>query len=202
MKTVLALFTVLLFSPSNTDKTYNDFDYELTGIVNDFRRDVMNKSRCEDLKRKADYLSDDIQKYLNEEDVDQYEKDKLRQLKKETEAIEEYIGSVGDCGTYFPKMDDLILANNRIDGNITSQLKNKFCVDVITVTINEYVATLAYNNTINDYSITYKWKLSTGMSSGNGSMGLPSQCVRHMYDNRNKPLAKKITILSFNCKKV
>lgn len=78
MKLLLALFTVLLFNPSSIDKDYNDFDYDLSRIVNDFKRDVMNRSRCEDLKRKADYLSDDIQKYLNEEDLDQYEKDKLK----------------------------------------------------------------------------------------------------------------------------
>lgn len=202
MKILFTLFTVLLFNPSASDKTYNDFDYDLSRIANDFRRDIMNKSRCEDLKRKADYLSDDIQKYLNEEDIDQYEKDKLRQLKKETEAVEEYIGSVGNCGTYFPKMDDLILANYRINGSILTQLNNKFCVDVITVSINDYVATLAYNKTSANYSIAYKWKLPSGMSSGNGSMGLSSKTVRHMYDNRDKPQAKKIVIVSLNCRSI
>ena len=199
MKLLLALFTVLLFNSSSIEKDYNDFDYDLSRIVNDFRRDVMNKSRCEDLKRKADYLSDDIQKYLNEEDLDQYEKDKLRQLKKETEAVEEYIGAVGNCGTYFPKMDDLILANYRINGSISTQLNNKFCIDVINVSINDYVATLAYNNTATNYSITYKWKSPSGKSSGNGTMGLPSRTVRHMYDNRDNPQAKKIVIVSLNC---
>lgn len=78
--------------------------------------------------------------------------------------------------------------------------KDKFCVDIIKVTINEYVAYLAENNSTKNYSVTYKWGTSNGMNNGSGSMGLMKLSVRHIYNSRDEENQKNITVLNMNCK--
>jgi hypothetical protein len=200
MKLHILISAFLMLPYSKDNKNVNDFDSQLTQIVYEFKANIMDKNKCEELKRKADYLSDEIQDSIDDEENSEYEENKLVQLKKEVEAVEEFIGSVGNCGNSFPKIETIYLANNRINSTISTLIKEKFCTEIISVSLNGYVTTMAFNNSFNDYTVSYKWKALNGMNTGNGTMGLPSQAVRHIYDNRSKPASKRITIISVSCK--
>jgi hypothetical protein len=203
MKLYILISAFLMLSFSNNNKNYNDFDSVLTQIVDEFKSNIMNKNKCEDLKRKASYLSDEIQGSIADDQNSDYDKKKLVQLKKEVEAVEEFIGTVGNAGNnMFVEMDAIYLANNRINSSITTVEKDKFCAEIITISLNGYVATLALNNSSYTYTVAYKWKLSNANNTGNGTMGFPTKSVRHIYDNRSNPASKRITIISVSCKNI
>ena len=161
----------------------------------------MDKDECEKQKRAADDLSDDINDAIK--NTDEYNYDEiieLKKLEKEAEALEEFIAAVGNCGNYIPSIKIFNLANKRVGASVVSIVKDKYCVDVISVTIGNHVAYLGENNSTNNYTITYKWKTPNAMNSGNGTMGLSALSVRHIYDNREKPIQKNISILGITCK--
>jgi hypothetical protein len=201
MKCLFLIFSILSFGFSSMKETPNDFDSKLSDIVREFKQEIMNKDECEKQKREADGLADDIENAIKMEgEYTTEEVSNLRKLKEEAEAIEEYIAAVGNCGNYIPSIDNLNLANRRVNGKIVNILKDKFCIDVISVTIGEYVAFLGENATTKNYKVVYKWKAQNGMDAGNGTMGLSKMSVRHIYDNREKPNQKSITVFGIVCK--
>lgn len=182
---------------------YNDYDYQLSKIVSNFKENIKNKSECESLKRKANYLSDDIKTSINDANLDSNEKIKLGQLLKETKAVEEFIGSIGNAGnSMFIEMAKIQLANGRINASISKLAKYKYCVDIYQISLNGYIATMAFNNSTENYSIYYKWKSFDGQKSGNGNMGLPNNSMRHILDNRENQKYNVINIVNLICKMI
>lgn len=200
MKIYILISAFLILSYTTESKKYSDFDSELTQIVNEFKTNIMNKDKCEDLYNRAYYLADEIENSIEDDDNSEYENNKLEELKKEAKAVEDFIRSVGNSANNLPiKMDLIYLANKRINSTITEKTKYNFCVDIITISINNYVTTMAFNKTSSNYTVTYKWKLSSAFNTGSGNMGLPTNSVRHIYDNRELPSQKQIIITSMNC---
>ena len=201
MKIILLAVSTLILGISNIQETPSDFDYKLSDIAREFRNKIMNEDECENLKRDADDLIDEIEDAIEMEDEYSYDEIiELKKLKKEAEALEDFIASVGDCGNYIPSINDFYLANQRINANVSYVIKDKYCVDIIIVQIGDYVAYLAKNSMSKNYTVSYKWKVQNGMSSGNGTMGLTKQSVRHIYNNREEPTKKNILIYDINCK--
>ncbi|MEZ5003926.1 MAG: hypothetical protein R2730_12935 [Chitinophagales bacterium] len=179
----------------------SDFEYELTKIVRAFKANIMDEDECEDLKYEADDLADDIEDALD--DSDNYTREeilKLKQLKKEAEALEEFIACVGHVGNYIPTLEDFNLANKRVRANVAIVSNNEFCIDVIVVNTGDYVAYLGKNSTDKNFTVSYEWKAVGATSSGNGTMGLSKQSVRHIYDNRDKPNQSSIKVFNVTCK--
>lgn len=200
MKILLLISAFLIFPIKEENKKYNDFDYDLTQIVNEFKTNIMDNDKCEKLYKKADYLADEIENSIEDDNNSEYENNKLEELKKEVEAVEEFIGSVGNsANNMFVKMDLIYLANKRINSSIATIIKYNFCVDIIIISINNYTTTMAFNKTNNNYTVTYKWKSISGINTGSGNMGLPANSIRHIYDNRKEPSQKNINISSLNC---
>jgi hypothetical protein len=201
MKSILLITSIFIFNSFVLRESPNDFDYRLSDIVRKFKLEIMDKDECEKQKRAADDLSDDINDAIK--NTDEYNYDEiieLKKLEKEAEALEEFIAAVGNCGNYIPSIKIFNLANKRVGASVVSIVKDKYCVDVISVTIGNHVAYLGENNSTNNYTITYKWKTPNAMNSGNGTMGLSALSVRHIYDNREKPIQKNISILGITCK--
>ena len=200
MKTLIFLFSILLF-PNNLEiEKYNNFDSELSWIASELRSNIMDKDECENLQAKTDDLVTEIEDAI--EDEDEYTEEdiiKFEKLKKEAEALEDYIAVVGNCGNYSLSMDDFHLANQRIGGDVVSVSKDIYCVDVIMITIGEYVTYLGHNNSRKNFTVAYNWKTSTGMNSGNGTMGLTGMSVRHIYDNRENPELVDIEVYGVSC---
>lgn len=200
MKSTILLTSILFSIFFNLKKNPSDFDNNLSEIVTVFKSNIIDKNECEDQKNAAADLADEIKKAINnEDDYDSDELIKLKKLEKEAIAVEEFIASVGNCGNYIPSIKNFNLANSRVGANVNNVIIDEYCVDIISVSIGNYVAYLGENNSVKDYTVTYKWKAPNGNTTGSGKMGLTKFCVRHIYDNREKPKQKYISILGITC---
>lgn len=200
---IYTVILLLLIGTHTKKSSLNNFDSELNQIVNEFKMNIMNKSKCEDLKRKASYLSDDIEDAIEEEQNSSGEKVKLTKLKQEVDAVEEFISSVGNGGNnMFAKMDDINLANRRINASISQNATDKYCCKILKVTIQGYVAAMLYNDSNIDLKVTYKWQTSNKSNSGSGEMGLPRETIRQVYNNRDSSTQKNTIFTSVKCNNI
>lgn len=173
---LLYLIVGLSISPSPSS-----FEAELNRIARDFYSSTLDD--CDNLKRKADYLSDDIEEALEEEeDYSTYEIGQLRQLLKEAEALEDYIGAVGGCGNYIPSISDFDLANRRVRASLFEIQSGQFCVQLILVELENFKTVMAYNNSSSNYKVSHQWQVPGSMRSGNGEMGLSKYSVRRIQN--------------------
>ena len=203
MKLLISLLFIIIFSNTNAQKTYNGYDSDLARIVSGFKENIKNKSKCKELKSEAYYLSNDIEKSIDGDELDLKETEQLEALLKETEAVEEFIGTISNAGNnMFVDMNKVFLANQRINASIAKVSSYNFCVDIYQVTLNGYRATLAYNSSSTSYTVSYKWKAPNGSASGSGTMGLPSNSMRHIIDNRDTKNYKTIKISNIICKDI
>lgn len=200
MKSTFLLFLLLFNSLSEIRKNPNDFDSDLDTIAHKFIENIMDKEECEKQKRNADDLAEEIEKALkNEDDYNNEEKSQLKKLKKEAEALEDYIGTIGDTGNYFLNMNTFYLANGRIGASYFRIGNYNFCVDVVVVEIKDYKVYLFQNNTENNYFVEYNYKVSN-TSKGSGKMGVNNHSMRNFYNNRENPKFKNVTVLGISCK--
>lgn len=200
MKAVLLVISLMFFGYVNSQETFSDFDSKLSNIAQEFRIKIMDKNECEKLKKNTENLIDDIDNVLNNKKKSNeiYE---LIKLKKEAEALIDFMWTIGNCGNYILNIDNFNLANKRVNANINYIIKDKYCVDIILINIGNYVTYLAYNNTNNNYTVFYKWKAQNSMTNGYGTIGILKHSFRHIYDNRDKKEIKNIIVYSIKCKK-
>ncbi|MFY0594672.1 hypothetical protein [Roseivirga sp.] len=191
----------LTFIISLQGQSPSDFSYDLNRIASSFRNNIMDKDECDNQKNRAYQLADEIDEALDDDDeYDSSEISELKKLKREVEALEEFIAAVGDCGNGTPTIDQFNQANSRVRGSVSWVYKDKYCVDVIAVTIGEYRVFLAQNSTTSNYTLNYKWRAQDKMSSGNGTSGIGAKSLRHIYNNREYP-DKQIGIYGLTCQK-
>ena len=203
MRLLISLLFIAIFSNTNAQKTYSGYDSDLARIVSSFKENIKNKSKCENLKREAYYLSNDIEKSIDGDELDLKETKQLEALLKETEAVEEFIGTIANAGNnMFVDMNKVFLANQRINASIAKVSNYNFCVDIYKITLNGYSAILAYNSSSTSYSISYKWKSLNLSASGSGTMGLPNNSMRHILDNRDNKDYNTIKISNIICKDI
>ena len=203
MKHSFLISFFLLFGFLNSKSNINNFEYQRTDIIQKFKQGIMDKSECENQKREAGYLAREIENAIEKEDnYTAPEISNLKTLKKEIEALEDYIAVVGNCGNNLLSLENFNLINRRVQGDVLNFGNQKFCIDITTVRIGNYIVYLAENNTLNNYTISYKWqgKHKKGLSSGKGEMGLSQKSLRRIYDNRNQPLSKNISVYEISCK--
>lgn len=200
MKLALIIIPTILLQFSVLKENPIDFDQKLTDISRKLRLEIMDKDKCEKLKRDAASTTDEIEAAIKKtEKYSSAEIIKLKQLKKEAEALEYFIAAVGNCGNYIQSIEDFYLANRRVGATISTVIKGKYCIDFISVSIGEYVAFLGENNSTTNYTVTYQWKAINGLNTGNGKMGLPKLSMRHIYNNREKPSQKNISVYGITC---
>lgn len=179
----------------------SDFEYKLSNIANNFEENIMNEDECKDLMNEASSIADEIDDEI--EDTDENSSTEIaefKKLKKKAEALEDYIGVVAGISTTFPTLDEFNTANSMVGGSIVNVSIDKFCVDIVSVTINDYIVYLAKNNTVSNYRISYSLKASNGMYSGSGEMAVTTKAYNHIYDNRDNPKQKTISVSITECK--
>lgn len=199
MKLIFLAFVALSFGVKNPKIVPYEFEYRLTKTVTDFRNAIMDEEQCASLKRAADDLSDDIKKALQTEQYTDNEISQMNHLKLQATALEEYISAVGSCGIDYPSIENFNLANSLVKGSVVTARKYKYCVDVLYVTIGNYKVYMLQNTTENILNVTYRYKSSSGMSSGKGNIGLGSKSIRNMYTNRHKKDVGSIVITGVSC---
>lgn len=198
MKISLILFflSISVFTTSNSP---NDYEYKLFNIAGDFRNNVMDEDKCRRLMNDALSIVYDIEDELKNDEYSATEIAEFKKLKKKAEALEAYIGAIGGSTNAMPTISEFNYANSLVRGDVAIVFQEKFCIDIISVKIDNFTAYLGENNSISNYSVSYKWKAPDGISKGNGTMGLPKKTVRHIYDNRDKPMRKSIVIYEVTC---
>ena len=190
-----------MFGFSEINDSPNDFDYRLSNIASQFIQEIMDQDKCENHRREASQVVRDIEDALKlDGEYDSNEISMLKKLKNEAEALEEYIACVGGCGNSVPTIDEINLANERVGGSISRVFKDKFCLDILCVTINDYTSFLVLNNRSKQYDIACSYKTPNGLHSGNLKASLPTKCMRHLYDNRENTSQRNITVINITCK--
>ena len=204
MKTITPLLLLLLCLPFSSFNSFcissDDFDAQLNTVVADFKQNILDQAKCEAASTKAGEISDAIEDALNEDGVDKGERKKLEALKKEAEALEDYILAVGDINGGFITVEKMNLANSRVHAGISSVQKGDFCVDIISVSIGDYICYLAENNGSKIISVNYKWKGPGGTKSGSGTITVFANSVHAMYSNRKDHGTKELTFMGLVCK--
>ena len=82
MKTIILSVFVIISSLTNLKETSSDFDFKLSDIARNFRNEIMNKDKCENLKRACDDLVDEIEGAIEMDD--NYSHDEILELKIQT----------------------------------------------------------------------------------------------------------------------
>lgn len=200
MKHLFLILFLPFFSFTSFHISTTDFDAQLEAVVADFKLNIFDSQKCEAASQKAGTISDAIEEAMNEDGLDKSERKKLESLKKEADALEDYILAIGDIDGGFITIEKMNLANSRVKGNISSEQKGDFCVDIISVSIDEYICYLAENNGSKIISVNYKWKGPGGTKSGSGTVKVFANSVHAMYSNRKDKDVKKVTFMGLTCK--
>lgn len=200
MKLLLVILSFPLLSFLTPQDSISDFDKQLNDLVADYKLNVFDTQKCQANSKKAGEIADKIEDAKNEEGVSKSDLKKLEDLKKEAEAIEDYILAVGNIDGGFETVEKFNLANNRIHGDVSTESSGKFCVDIISVTIGEYVCYLAENNDSKITSVNYKWKSPTGAKSDSGTITVFAHSIGAMYCNRADTKTNKVEFMGLVCK--
>jgi hypothetical protein len=195
---LLLVAPFILFTSFRISAT--DYDAQLNEVVADFKQNIFDQQKCEAASKKAGDIADAIEEAMNEDGLDKAERKKLEALKKEAEAVEDYILAVGDINDGFETVEKMNLANARVHGDIHEVQKGDFCTDIISVTIGDYICYLAENNSSKIISVNFKWKGPAGAKSGSGTIKVFAESVHAMYSNRNDKLVKDIKFMGLVCK--
>ena len=200
MKQLFLLLILPFFLFSSFRLSTTDYDAQLNEVAADFKKNIFDQQKCMAASTKAGDIADAIEEALNDDGLDKAERKKLEGLKKEAEALEDYILAVGDINDGFETVEKMNLANSRVHGEINEVQKGDFCVDILSVTIGDYICYLAKNNGSKIISVNYRWKSPAGTKSGTGTVKVFAESVHAMYNNRNDKEVKEVKFMGLICK--
>lgn len=189
MKTLISFFFLISILSSFAFQSPDDFERNLSRVSSDFKEAIMDEDKCNDLKERAEDIVDDIEEILEEtEGFSSIEISYLKELKKIAEGVEDYFAVVAGMGNSFPKFKDFMEANRRVGANIYRLSQYDFCVDVQVIELGEYRAYLVTNNSTANLRLSIEWITANGMRSGTSEVGIISNSIRHILDNRDGSL--------------
>jgi len=197
----LFFVAILLCGFSNKIDRPDDFIYKLNDIASKFKREILNLEECEKLERETYSLSLDIDYSIrNESNYTQEEKGQLDKLKKEADALYKYIIGITALRSQSIEIDNFIKANERVGGQVLSIVKDKYCLDIISVTIGGCLTYLVVNNSPYRYIIHYHWKTSKGIPNGSGTIdSVPGKSLQVILNNRKDKLLKNVSFWGITC---
>lgn len=199
MKTLITLFFLSFLIPCAGFQSPDDFNRDLSRIVGDFKDVIMDEDECDDLKDKAQNIADDIEELLEKsEGFSSEEISQFKQLKTEAKNIEDFITVVAGVGNAFPKLTDFKEVNEKVGAQIFRLSQYEFCVDVLVIEIDEYIAYLVGNNSTKNVRLTINWKADNGSRSGKSEVGMVSNSIRHILNNRDDSL-ENLIIQNITC---
>lgn len=193
MKTVILLASVFLLSyvPLLANPNTIQFDIQLNEFVVAFKNEILDLTACEKIRNEIKDLVLDIEREsLQESKYESEDIIALKQLKKDGDALERFIGVLGNCGHYYLTIEMFELANIRFKGTYQIILQNDNNLNVIAYNIEGYQFLFFENNSEVQYRVHYKWKEIDGFKSGDGTLGILKSSITNIIDNRFNPEAK------------
>lgn len=176
-------------------QSFSSIEYRLATVVSNFK----DGEECSALIETTSILSEDIEEELYSLTLTTNQESQLKRLQKETSAVEKFIATVGGCRRDMISMEDLQLANQRINASVSQVFSRKYCVDFIRVEAGEQVAYLAYNNRSKAIKLDYKWKNHIASFTGAGNMGIIAHHMRNAFDNQSNRQVKSISFSNVDC---
>lgn len=193
-KILLSLF--LCFNLFLTAQTNNTYESKLNEIARAFREDISDERLTEVHRNEAGNLAKEIHDAMYDTN-DEAEERMLKRYEKEAEGLEDYISAVGNAGNYHPHKNEFYQANRRVGGVISYIGKNKYCVDVIAVSIDNYTAYLFENNSLSNYRVSYAFK--TKNYGWKGNLGVMKNDLNHFHNNRASSNDKSVSMTTVKC---
>ncbi len=203
MKLLLLLILLVTTTASSVElkRTSPDFESDLSNIVQMFKKDIFELSKCVTHCNEAKKILSDIESAIRfSSNTSPEEVNKLENLAKVTKAIVSYIEVVGGCQPGSIYLEDFLLANKIIDGKYYDIFTDKFCVNVFAVTFNGYIVYLLFNDSATKYIVSYKWNTVNSIPRGSGTINLFEHCIREIgINNRKFPISDLDPNISLNC---
>jgi len=202
MKYLLIILTFLTLGLSYKIDRPDYFDSKLNDIASRFKHNITNPDECQKLKDEVDYLTSDIEKTLNTEDnYTKEEKNQLIKLKTDAKALFNYIAVLSNSdATCHISIEDFNSANERVGGSVLNLVKDKYCLDIISVSFNGFTAHFAVNKSSKGCTFKIKWKTANGMQSGSVKTGTSQHELCRFHKGSKDIEQKRIIYLGIICK--
>lgn len=187
-KQVLLFSVVFFIALSSMAHSPDYFERQLADLVFDFKKDIMEESKCNELILRANSLEREVSNLLkSNEGHSSNNVSEFNKFLTEVKAIKHFIAALTCRRNYVLTIDMLYLANKRIGANIGNINSGEYCIDLYRMVIDEYKAYIIMNHTESGYKVSYEWSLECEMSkkSGHGDIGTPKKSVRRLINNRD-----------------
>lgn len=193
MRFILFVACVFILTHTHAKTNPKQFDTTLNQIAEAFKEGILDYNECERLRNVTKDLVLDIEReVLQPSKYSTADMEELKQLKKDGDALERFMGVLGNCGHYYLTIEMFELANKRLKGTTQALMKNENCLQVIAYNIAGYQYLFFENTTEVQYKITYRWKEIDGFryGDGDGSLGILKSSITNIIDNRFNPQSK------------
>lgn len=163
----------------------------------------MNSDECERIRDNVENLIEEIEDELDDDEPKSNDEIyELQKIKKEAIAIEEYISVIILGNNGFLDIDNLRLANDRINGAISYVTNGKYCINIVCIKINGFKSYLFYNPSNENLTGYYKYKANNYNGIGKGYMGIMKYSMRSIFNNRDREIHKDIFFYDIKCENI
>lgn len=202
IKIFLMLFICLGLNKGLMAEEITDFKNELNNIANSFVENVLDEYKCNNVKRDAKDLADKIKDYLEDEseNLTLDEKRELVSLRKQAESLGVYINMCCGSSVAYPTVEEFQLANALVHAEVTNLNKDKFCIDIIKIRINNFSCMAVMNIQTTGYKVKFSWKDQNSGISGKVDMGVAKKSIRPFCNNCFEKLKENLVFTNVICK--
>jgi hypothetical protein len=180
----------------------SDFESDLSIIANSFVENIMDNDKCNDYSRDADDLGEKIKKYLDDEsdNLSLNEQRALASLQKQAESLDVFINMCCGSSAAYPTVEEFQMANKLVHADVAYLSKDKYCVDFVEISINEFICVAVINNITTGYNVKFSWKSQNSGVSGKVDMGIAKKSIRPFYNNHSENYKGNFTFQNVICK--
>lgn len=208
---LVTLIIIGLFASSFTDKDKDKkkkkeegveapYKLKLTDLVIRFQADVYEVEKCRVLMKEASALSREVKKFMRATStLTVEEKEILLNLSKDASAVKYTIEALRDTGWTITPISKFERGCDILGADMEFINKDQYCVFLIQVTVNEFVAHLLENPDLHGNMIRYSWKKAYEIGGGIVNMALYESTVMRIFDNDTKPERYPAEVFNIIC---
>lgn len=173
---------------------------KLNDIVIRFQSDVYEVEKCRVLMKEASGLSREVKNFMRTTaTLNQEEKNILLNLAKDASAVKYAIEALRDTGWTITPISKFERGCDVLGADMDFVNKDQYCVYIIQVTVNEYVAHLLENPDSHGNMVRYSWKKAYEIGGGIVNLALYESTVMRIFDNDTKPERYPAEVFNIRC---